>query len=214
MSTSGEPVHAPVAGAEGLAEPMRPRWSPSVFDDRHLLRPEEIATILRAGQWSPSSGNQQPWAFVVAERGSPGHAVLVRHLSRGNAGWVPRAGVVIITAARVAADPADPDRAFVKDPALSFYDLGQAAAHMTLQARSMGLHAHQFGGFDTEAVAGGLGVPGHYRVLSGIAIGRRGDPLEVDERDRERERRERRRRPLADLVHGAAWGKPWAGVAG
>lgn len=198
-------------GAEALAEPMRSRWSPSVFDDRHVLGRDEIVRILHAGQWSPSSGNQQPWAFVVAERGSASHGVLVEHLSRGNSGWVPRAAVVILTATRVAVDPADPDGSKVKDPALSYYDLGQAAAHMTLQARAMDLHAHQFGGFDKEAVASGLGVPDHYRVVSGIAIGRRGDPLEVDERDRERDQRERRRRPLDDFVHGIAWGTSWPG---
>jgi nitroreductase len=198
-------------GAETLAEPMRSRWSPSIFDDSHVLGRDEIVRILHAGQWSPSSGNLQPWAFVVAERGSASHGVLVEHLSRGNSGWVPRAAVVILTATRVAADPADPDGSKVKDPVLSYYDLGQAAAHMTLQARSMGLHAHQFGGFDKEAVASGLGVPDHYRVVSGIAIGRRGNPLEVDERDRERDQRERRRRPLDDFVHGVAWGSPWPG---
>lgn len=212
MSMPGDRVHAPMGGAEALAEPMRSRWSPSVFDDRHLLEADEIVGILRAGQWSPSSGNLQPWAFVVAERGSAGHAVLVEHLSRGNAGWVPRAAAVIVTATRVAPDPEDPDGPPVKDPALSYYDLGQAAAHMTLQARSLGLHAHQFGGFDKDAVARGLGVPDHYRVVSGIAIGRRGDPLEVVERDRERDQRERRRRPLEELAHGVAWGTPWRGV--
>jgi nitroreductase len=202
-----------MGGAEALAEPMRSRWSPSVFDDRHVLEADEIVRILRAGQWSPSSGNLQPWAFVVAERGSAGHAVLVEHLSRGNSGWVPRAAAVIVMATRVAPDPEDPDGSPVKDPALSYYDLGQAAAHMTLQARALGLHAHQFGGFDRDAVATGLGVPDHYRVVSGIAIGRRGDPLEVVERDRERDQRERRRRPLEELAHGVAWGTPWRGVA-
>ncbi|MCW2766214.1 MAG: putative nitroreductase [Nocardioides sp.] len=209
MSNPGDRVHAPMPGAEALAEPMRSRWSPSIFDDRHVLGRDELIRILRAGQWSPSSGNLQPWAFVMAERGGPSHVALVEHLSRGNAGWVPRAAVVIITAARVAADPADPDGSRVKAAALSYYDLGQAAAHMTLQARSMGLHAHQFGGFDKDAVARDLGVPEHYRVVSGIAIGRRGTAVEVDDRDREREQRERHRRPLQDFVHGAAWGSPW-----
>ncbi|WP_346385090.1 nitroreductase family protein [Nocardioides sp.] len=212
MSMPGDRVHAPMPGAETLAEPMRSRWSPSVFDDRHVLGSDEIVRILHAGQWSPSSGNQQPWAFVVAERGSPSHAALVDHLSRGNSGWVPRAAVVIITATQVAADPADPEGTRVKDPALSYYDLGQAAAHLTLQARSMGLHAHQFGGFDKAAVASDLGVPDHFRVVSGIAIGRLGDPLAVSERDRERDQRERRRRPLQDFVHGVAWGSVWDGI--
>ena len=73
----------------------------------------------------------------------------------------------------------------------------------------MGLHAHQFGGFDREAVAAELGVPDWFRVMTGIAVGVRGKPEEVPEKDREREQRERRRRPLADFAYGESWGQPW-----
>ena len=192
--------------AESLAEPMRSRWSPSIFDAEHRLPPDQIETLLHAAQWSPSYGNTQPWAFVVAERGSASHQVLTRHLSRGNAGWVPRASVVFVTATQVAADATGNE---LKGAFYACYDLGQAAAHLTLQARSMDLHAHQFGGFDRDAVAAELGVPAWFRVMSGIAVGVRGNPEEVPERDREREQRERRRRPLAQLAHGPAWGEPW-----
>ena len=192
--------------AEALAEPMRSRWSPSIFDAEHRLTAEQIETLLRAAQWAPSYGNTQPWAFVVAERGSAGHGVLTAHLNPGNAGWVPRASVVFVTATQVAADPTGNE---LKGAFYACHDLGQAAAHLTLQARAMDLHAHQFGGFDRDAVAAGLGVPDHFRVLSGIAVGVRGNPEEVPERDREREHRERRRRPLDQLAHGPAWGEPW-----
>jgi nitroreductase len=201
-----EPPHAPRPGAESLAEPLRSRWSPSIFDDRHHLDRGEVETLLHAAQWAPSWGNSQPWAFVVAERGSAGHEVLVRHLSRGNSGWVPRASVVFVTAAQVAPDP-DGEGGASGDHA--FHDLGQAAAHLTLQARSMGLHAHQFAGFDREAVHDELGVPAWFRVMTGIAVGVRGNPEDVPERDRDREQKVRRRRDLDDFVWGPAWGRPW-----
>jgi len=35
----------------------------------------------------------------------------------------------------------------------ALHDAGQAAAHLTFQARAMGLHAHQFAGFDHDALA-------------------------------------------------------------
>eukprot|EP01032_Pedospumella_encystans_P038301 gene38301-43383_t len=198
--------HAPMPGAEHLAEPLRSRWSPSIFDDRHRLTHEQIGTLLHAAQWAPNSGNSQRWAFVRAGRGSASHAVPFAHLSRGNAGWVPRASLALVTATQVAPDE---DGNGGRSEALAHYDLGQAAAHVTLQARAMGLHAHQFGGFDQAAVAEGLGVPAHYRVMSGIAIGARGNPEDVSERDQEREQRPRSRRPLAEIVHGSAWGEPW-----
>jgi nitroreductase len=192
--------------AEALAEPMRSRWSPSVFDADHELTREQIETLLHAAQWAPSYGNTQPWSFLVAERDSASHRVLVAHLSHGNSRWVPRASVVFVTAAWVAPDEHGNE---LKGAFYACHDLGQAAAHLTLQARAMGLHAHQFGGFDREAVAAELGVPAHFRVMTGIAVGVRGNPDEVPERDSEREQRERRRRPLAEFAYGASWGHPW-----
>lgn len=197
-------------GAEGLDEPLRSRWSPSIFDAQHTLGDEEIRTLLHAAQWAPSDGNRQPWRFVVAERGSAAHGILVPQLSRGNSGWVPRASVVFIACAQVAPDEHGEGQ---HDPAYGYYDLGQAAAHLTLQARAMGLHAHQFKGFDRDAVAAGLGAPSYIRVVSGIAVGVRGEPDEVPERDRGREQKVRRRRPLAETAYDATWGRPWRGVS-
>ena len=61
-------------------------------------------------------------------------------------------------------------------------------------------------------MAAELGVPAHVRLLAGIAIGVRGDPADVPERDAEREHRVRRREPLAARAHGDRWGAPWAGL--
>lgn len=194
-------------GAEDLAEPLRSRWSPSVFEVAHVMSVADIEALLAAARWAPSAGNSQPWRFVVATRGSAAHAAFVPHLTRGNAGWVPRAALVLVAGCEVID---------VKDPDVARYDLGQAAAHVTLQARAMGLHAHQFGGFDKSAAALALGVPDHVQLMSGIAVGERGDPAEVSERDRERELRERSRRPLAEIAHDVGdavddgW-RPWAG---
>ena len=76
----------------------------------------------------------------------------------------------------------------------------------------MGLHTHQFAGFDKAAVADELGVPGHYKLMAGIAVGVPGSPEGVSDHDREREHRVRRRRPLAEVAHGVRWGVPWEGL--
>ena len=195
--------------AAGLAEPLRSRWSPSVYDAEHRLSGAEVETLLRAAQWAPSRGNTQPWAFVVCVPGTPQHDRLVATLSRGNAGWVPRASVVFVTAARVR-ESEEPDAAAYSDHAL--YDVGQAAAHLTIQARAMGLHAHQFAGFDRDALTEALDVPDTHRVLTGIAVGRPGDPAEVDERTAERDRRDRARKPLEEWVFGERFGEPFVTV--
>ena len=174
-------------GREDLAEPMRSRWSPSVFDETHQLDDGTLETLLQAARWAPSWGDLSPWVLLVARRGSPAHGVVVARLRRGNAGWAPRASVLLLGLARVAADPADPDRFGTKGELEAAYDLGQAVAHLTLQAHASGLAAHQLGGFDRDAVATGLDVPVQYRLLTAVAVGMRPDPAdlaEVAERDR------------------------------
>ena len=196
-------------GQELLAEPMRSRTSPSFFDVTQVLTSEQVRLLLLAAQWAPSCGNAQPAAFVVAERGSRSHEVLTRHLRRGNSRWVPRASAVFITAAQVAPD--DQGEGGTK-PRYAEYDLGQAAAHLTLQAVAMGLVAHQFAGFDKEAVASELGVPAYYRLMSGIAVGVPGNLHDIPPDELDRLHRVRRRRPLSRVAHGDRWGVPWKGL--
>ncbi|MCW2738350.1 MAG: tdsD [Nocardioides sp.] len=166
-----------------------------MYDDRHRLAPAEIETLLRAAQWAPSAGNSQPWVFFVCVPGTPNHDRLLAHLSRGNSSWVPRASVVFLTAAHVRTGD-EPDAPVYSDYAL--HDVGQAAAHLTLQARAMGLDAHQFAGFDHDALAAELAVPATHQLLTGIAVGRPGDPADVDERTAARDHRDRVRKPLAE----------------
>lgn len=189
-----------------LAEPMRSRWSPSVFDASHELDDGELALLLEAARWAPTCGNAQPAQFLVCRRGDEAHQVLVRHLSRGNAGWVPRASAVLLVGAQIAPDE-DGEGGY--KPFHADYDTGQAVAHLTLQAVASGLVSHQFAGFDHDAVAAELGVPDHVRLLAGIAVGVPGDPAEVSERDAERESKPRRRRPLERTAYAGRWGRPW-----
>lgn len=191
-----------------IAEPLRSRWSPSVFDDTHVLTDAQVTRLLEAAQWAPSSGNRQPWRYVVAPRGSAAHAVLVPHLSRGNSGWVPRASVVFLSAVVLGSDGDE-----LKDLLIPAHDVGQASAHLTLQAEAMGLKAHQFGGFDHVSVAAGLGLPDGVRLVAGIAVGVRGNPAEVPERDAARDHRLRDRRPLAETAYDERWGHAWPGLA-
>jgi len=197
---------APQPTAVDLAEPLSSRWSPSVYDDAHRLAPHEIETLLHAAQWAPSAGNSQPWVFFVCVPGTPEHDALVTTLSRGNSGWVPRASVVFVTAAHVRSGE-EPDAPKVSDYAV--YDVGQAAAHLTLQARAMGLHTHQFAGFDHDALAEVYGVPATHQLLTGIAVGVPGNPDDVDERTAARDHRDRVRAELSGWAFAGRFGRAW-----
>lgn len=189
---------------------LRQRRSIRTYDATHELGDGELAVLLEAARWAPSAGNSQPWSFLVGRRGDAAHEVFVELLSRGNRSWVPSASAVLISLHQVASGPEDDAPAF-SDYAM--YDLGQAVAHLNVQAAELGLAVHQFAGFDHERLAGECGVPPHWRVTTGIAIGRELPPDELgqeaaDELARERDRRPRTRRPVAEIAFGGRFGEP------
>ncbi|WP_369386266.1 hypothetical protein AB5J72_00535 [Streptomyces sp. CG1] len=74
------------------------------------------------------------------------------------------------------------------------YDLGQAIAHMTIQAQAIGLAAHQFRAFGLEGLTKELGRNPGWAIVSMIALGKAaGDPSQG-----------RDRRSIADLL-SAPW---------
>ena len=143
------------------------RWSPTEFDPTDVVTAEEAESLLEAARWAPSAGNSQPWAFIVGRRGEPDHERLVRYLTKSSARWAGTAGVLI----------ANLSHRFVEDTdweysEFSLYDLGQAVAHMSFQAQSLGLHVRQFRAFDREGLAAEFEVPSHWEVTTMSAIGR------------------------------------------
>ncbi|WP_246004103.1 nitroreductase family protein [Nocardioides marmoriginsengisoli] len=193
------------APAPALHPFLRDRWSTRLFDANHRLDDGALAQLLEAARWSPSAGNSQPWAFLVTRRGDAAHRRFVATLSRGNTSWVPAASAVLVSAYRAGDD---------EDPSLTYsdyaaYDLGQSVAHLTVQAQSMGLHVHQFAGFDHDAVTEAFAVPPAWKVTTGIAIGRRLDDISgADPSLREREERPRVRKEFAEFVFGERFGEP------
>ncbi|MDO7868282.1 nitroreductase family protein [Nocardioides jiangxiensis] len=180
---------------------LRDRWSPRVFDPTHELTTAQLELILEAARWAPSAGNTQRWAFLAGLRGDPTFTEFQRYLSRGNAGWVANVSAVVVICFQTGAAPEDQETPYLD---LAEYDAGQTAAHMTVQAASMGLHAHQFAGFDHQGVADAFGVPDHWRVATGIAIGRIGDPATSDVHEKDRSGR----KPLSEIAYAGSWGAP------
>lgn len=185
-----------------LADVLQERWSPRAFDPSHELPTDQLHLLLEAARWAPSSGNSQPWSFIVGLRGSATFDAVVEHLSRGNTAWAPNASALIVAIAQLESGP-DHELPWA---GYSQYDLGQAAAHLSVQAHALGLHAHQFAGFDHDAVAAHFGVPAHWKVTTGIAVGQLGDPGSLEEGARAKELAPRTRRPLGEFVFTGAWG--------
>ena len=125
------------------------RSSPTTFDAASAITDDEIESILEAARWAPSAGNSQPWAFIVARRGEPDHGRLTARLAGSAARWAPSADLLVANLAHRYVADTDWDYS-----EFSLYDLGQAVAHMTVQAQALGLRVRQFRAFDRDGDRG------------------------------------------------------------
>jgi len=161
------------------------RWSPVTFDPGHEASPAEVASLLEAARWAPSAGNSQPWSFVVGRRGEDVHRRLTRHLTGSSARWAPTASVLVANLCHRFVEETDWDYS-----EFALYDLGQAVAHMTVQAQALGLSARQFRAFDRAGLAAEFAVPGHWEVTTMTAFGRAardaGPPMDGQRQVRQR----------------------------
>lgn len=177
----------PVLGV--LAE----RWSPRAYDPVTPIDEAKLSSALEAARWTPSAMNLQPWKFLVARRGTAEHAAITETLMGFNQAWAPAAAVLIVAVAVVR-------DAEGNEIPTAIYDLGQAAAHLSVQAHHDGLVVHQMTGFDPAAVAEAFELPDDERPFSVIALGEFGDLDALPEPLRERELAPRTRRPIAESL--------------
>jgi nitroreductase len=171
------------------------RWSPTRFDPAHRISDGDVELILEAARWAPSAGNSQPWAFIVGTSETEIRARMSEHLAGSARPWAVDASVLIANLAH----------RYVQDTTweyseFSLYDLGQAVAHMTIQAQALGLFARQFRAFNRDALHADFAVPEHWEIATITAIGRPLDaPSSQSGSDVERPPG-RQRRTLEDLL--------------
>ncbi len=180
------------------------RWSPRAFSDRPI-ETDKLLGLFEAARWAPSCQNEQPWAFLVAKReDSKSYEALLGVLVDSNRAWASKAPVLILTLAHTQfAKDGRPNRH-------AFYDLGQAAANLSLQATAEGLKVHQMAGFNVQAARELFAIPEGWEPASVIALGYEGDANSLPEKMRERETSQRQRKPLESFVFSIAWGQPAA----
>ena len=186
-----------ISRAADTTSPLLPvlsdRWSPRGFDPTAVIDEATLTTVLEAARWAPSASNLQPARFIVARRGSESFAKIHASLMGFNKAWADAASVLIVNVATL---PIDADR---ENP-WARYDLGQAVAHLTIQAQHEGLHTHQLGGFDAAALAEAFGLTGDQAVVSVTVLGVLGDVAALSPELFERESAPRTRKPLTDLL--------------
>lgn len=170
------------------------RWSPRSFQKATAIDEAQLTAALEAARWAPSAGNSQPARFLVARRGSRAFDLVEKSLLGFNAAWAGSAAVLVVGAAEVSDAEGKPRR-------WAEYDLGQALAYLSVQAHHDGLHVHQMGGFDVDAVRTAFDLPENVLPVTVSAIGVLDTPDALpDEVLRARETAPRTRLPLADIL--------------
>jgi nitroreductase len=188
--------------AEGVLPAFLERWSPRAFADRAVSR-ADLKRVFEAARWAPSSGNAQPWRFIVGIKGSETHSKIVSTLAGFNRDWAPKAPVLILgtTSAVNSRGAAN---------AYAMYDLGAAAVSITLEATALGLVTHQMGGYDHEAARKEFGIPEGYALGSVMALGYQDEPATLANDELIAREATPRQRKALDEIAFTAWDVPAA----
>jgi nitroreductase len=192
---------------KGIQELLEKRFSPYAFSSRPV-EAEKLRKLFEAARTAPSSYNEQPWRFVVARRQDPeAFARLLETLTERNRQWARHASVLVLSVAKLGfTHNGQPNRH-------AFYDAGQAAAYLTLQATELGLYVHQMAGFDAGKARKLLEIPEGYEPAAMMAVGYLGDSQSMQEAPRQHDRPRRARKPLDSLLFEGTWGEPWSRAA-
>jgi nitroreductase len=193
--------------AKSIQELLEKRFSPYAFSSRPV-EGEKLHKLFEAARSAPSSYNEQSWRFVVATRGdAEAFQRLLATLTEQNRQWARHAPMLALSVAKLDfTHNGRPNRH-------ALYDVGQAAAYLTLQATELGLYVHQMAGFDAGKARQLLNIPEGYQPAAMMAVGYLGDGESAQEPPHPQDRSRRPRKPLDSLFFEGTWGEPWSPAA-
>lgn len=177
ISTSG---YCTMPSSESLMELLKYRHSGRSYDSQRKVTTEQIKMIVEAAKLAPSSYNEQPWTFLIADRHTHPAAFekVFKSLVPFNQGWVKEAPLLVVVAADRRSSKTPPDNHWAE------YDTGAAAYGMMLEATALGLMAHQMAGFDPEVLKKEFNIPAHFKPLAVMAIGFEKENEKIEPKDR------------------------------
>lgn len=187
-------IHEEVQAHRKSEYPISPlflnRWSPRAYSNKPVAE-QDVYSILEAAHWAPSSYNDQPWRFIVAQTNEQLN-VFHQFLSEFNRSWAEKAPVLVLVASKKLRDNGDPNGAHS-------FDAGTAWGYLALQATLLGLATHAIGGFDRDKARALLNVPDDIELHAVIAIGYQGDAADLPESLQQREI-PNQRKPLSEVI--------------
>lgn len=154
---------------------IKKRWSPRSFDPSRRVEQEKIDRFLEAARWAPSSFNEQPWRFIIGQRGDDTWERIVGTMVAFNQKWAKNADVLVMALGKKSLTKTG------KPNGTYQYDVGGSMAYITFQAVADGLVTHQMGGFSKEDAIKAFGIPDDLEPLTLIAIGYQDEPGKLED---------------------------------
>jgi len=180
---------------------LKQRWSPRAFSEKPVTD-KQLQRLFEAARWAPSASNEQPWAFIVGKKGDSTYDKIFSSLVEFNQLWCQFAPILILSFARKNTHKSDSENLYRQ------YDVGQAVAHLSIQAQEEGLCIHQMAGLDLKKTEELFNVPDEYEAVTAIAIGFIGAPEILHPNLKKLEYLERERAGAKSFVFTGEFGKP------
>lgn len=179
---------------------IKNRWSPVGFSEKNV-EPEKIQSMFEAARWAPSCYNEQPWSFIFATKNSiVNYGKILDCLAEGNQSWASKTPMLVLGLTKKTFD----QNGYVNDHAK--YDLGQAVAHLSIQASSDGLYLHQMAGFDPVKAREIFDIPDNYDAVVAIAIGYLAEEKDIPENFLARDKGKRIRKDTSEFIFSDKFG--------
>lgn len=169
------------------------RYSTRAFSNQMPSR-ENVLDILEAARFAPSSGNEQPWRFVLGWKGTELHRHIFETLTEKNQAWNEGTPVFLVLIAKQRFTRVDRENYWAN------FDLGSAWGFMQIQAQRIGIATHAMAGFDAEAISRLIELKEEFQAVVVVALGYYGDPANLSEKDQLRHGPKDRR-----LVEDSIW---------
>ncbi|MDD9331538.1 MAG: nitroreductase family protein [Wolbachia sp.] len=176
-----------------LLELIKIRHSGRSYNSTKTVSQKEIDTLIEAVRLTPSCFGDEPWRYVICNKQSNQNAweKLLSCLDESNQRWAKNAPVLIISiSAKNFRKPGKGGNLWAK------HDTGAANYALMLQAVSMGLIAHQMGGFDRDKIMKEFNIPSDFNIISVIAVGYEEKNAEISKK---------KRRPIEEIFFYDEW---------
>lgn len=197
-------MHKPAITQVAIDTTIANRWSGRAYDDKKAVTAEQVIALLEAARWAPSCYGDQPWRFIVWNKNTDAEAWQQAFdcIAPSNQAWVKDAPVLLLACADTLFNHNQQPNRWAQ------YDTGAAVENLCLQATSMGLMAHQMGGFNPDTARAAFNIPEQYTLMAMVSVGYPADIASLEGDVLSREIAERKRRPLNELFFANGWNQP------